>query len=589
MTIARRSVNVADLWNFKNVSSAIGVEEAILDFKKRCEAGAVIGCTIYMLKIAHFIEVALSQEEEAGRAPSLRYLAVAGEDEWIDKIESLVKEWDWDVSEDRIKIRAENVAREFIDEFEERMDMEIPIEPSEATPTEIKESKRITLETYAEKRPPKERKVPVKKEVKVEKEPWKMTRREYIVSQLPSYFEQFLPPGIPPAAYHEILVKQAVSNGKPVSKEVLMDYPELVTVEEKPSEEKEKTTKKPARLTPAKKPPKKQRPAPKAFQVAAINNLIARLTDVDPQTIDVDAMVDSSITLEENWNEIKRILGITRKVTEKEEEERLCLGAIETCEEQNDLDACKYAREVCEDSESCDIYHTLQGVKGKSGHIKPKQVIKEPYPREIPKLISGIFKGKNPLRCTVCMRGVVEDSLGVYECMEHGPLDCFYDLRKIDVDKTARDAFRKHYYGQLTEAQQEGYSTCRAYYESMPGEEGVEGFKQFYKLAVALEEYFVKEQPLEVTGHKTKKWTPRYQKGLESGEIQTEFGAGKTRKGTPTVKAKKKVPGLGAGKEQKGFEHFGGEKVPEAGQAELNLYDQMQTEIEDELGRKKKK
>ena len=582
MTIARRSVNVDDLWNFKRISSTIGVEEAILDFKKRCEAGAAIGCTIYMLKIAHFIMTALSTKEEAARAPSLRFLAVAGEDEWIDKIESLVEEWDWDISEYKIKARAENTVREFIDEFEDRMDIEIPIEPNEATPTEIKESKRITLEMYAEKRPPKERKPPVKKEIKVEKEPWKMTRREYITSQPPSYFEQYLPPGITPEAYHEILVKQAVSNGKPVSKEVLMDYPELVTVEEKPPEKKETTTKKPARRTPTKKPPKKQRPAPKAFQVAAIKNLIARLTDIDPQTIDVEALVDPSITLEENWREIKSTMGIKSKLTEKEEEEKLCFDAINACAAGNDLESCKYACEICDDIDSCDIYRTLQEVKGKSKQER------KPIEREISKLKSGIFEGKTPLRCPICYRGVHELN-GAYECDMHGVLDTVLDLRKIDTDRAVRDVLREHYYSQLAEAQSEGHDTCKSYYEAYPGKDGKDTYKQFYKLGVALEEYFVKEQPLEVTGHKTKKWTPRYQKGLESGEIQTEFDAGKTRKGTPTVKAKKKVPRLGAGKEQKGFEHFGGEKVPEAGQAELNLYDQMQTEIEDELGRKKKK
>lgn len=349
-------------------------------------------------------------------------------------------------------------------------------------------------------------------------------------------------------------------------------------------QEREETPKPPPPPTKKQALPKKRRvkgkrkaspPAPKAFQIAAINNLISRLTDIDPQTVDVEALVDSSISLEENWNEIKRKLGITRELTEREEEERLCLGAIETCERHNDLNACEYACEICEDAESCEVYRTLQEVKGE------RPAVKEPYPREIPKLTSGIFKGKNPLRCSICKRGVIEESPGVYECMEHGPLDFVYDLRRIDIDKTARDDFRKHYYGELTDAHQAGFTTCRAYYESLPGKEGEEGFKQFYKLAVALEEYFVKEQPIETSDQeKTEEWKPRYQRGLEPSEVQTEFEAGKTRKGELAVKKKKKAPRLGAGKEQKGFEKFGGEKVPEAGQAQLGKKKETEQDIE---------
>ena len=48
----------------------------------------------------------------------------------------------------------------------------------------------------------------------------------------------------------------------------------------------------------------------KEFIIAGINNLLKTNYGIDPQTIDVEAYVDATLTYSENWNLIKEMISI---------------------------------------------------------------------------------------------------------------------------------------------------------------------------------------------------------------------------------------------------------------------------------------
>lgn len=127
------------VWNIKELINKVGPEKAIRELKKRCDAGAIIGCTIYKRQIEHWLQVAMRFEDKAGRGPAEDFMAAAGEDEWVRRVEKLHEEHPAGIPR--------SIQLDLIDEFnadlERKVGRRIPLEPGDASEEDIKESKRI--------------------------------------------------------------------------------------------------------------------------------------------------------------------------------------------------------------------------------------------------------------------------------------------------------------------------------------------------------------------------------------------------------------------------------------------------------------
>lgn len=144
------------VWNIKELINKVGPEKAIRELKKRCDAGAIIGCTIYKRQIEHWLQVAMRFEDKAGRGPAEDFMAAAGEDEWVQRVEKLHEEHPAGIPR--------SIQLDLIDEFnadlERKVGRNIPLEPGDASEEDIKESKRIAGQMARHERvtPPKKEK-----------------------------------------------------------------------------------------------------------------------------------------------------------------------------------------------------------------------------------------------------------------------------------------------------------------------------------------------------------------------------------------------------------------------------------------------
>jgi len=127
------------VWNIKELINKVGPEKAIRELKKRCEAGAIIGCTLYKRQIEHWLQVAMRFEDKAGRGPAEEFMEAAGEDAWVRKVEKLHEEHPDGIPR---SIRLD-IIDEFNAELERKVGRNIPLEPGDASEEDIKESKRI--------------------------------------------------------------------------------------------------------------------------------------------------------------------------------------------------------------------------------------------------------------------------------------------------------------------------------------------------------------------------------------------------------------------------------------------------------------
>lgn len=127
------------VWNVKALINKVGPEKAIRELKKRCEAGAIIGCTLYKRLIEQWMAVALKYTDKAGRGPAEEFMAAAGEDTWVHRVEKLHDEYPDGIPR--------SIQLDLIDEFnaelERKVGRRIPLEPGDASEEDIKESKKV--------------------------------------------------------------------------------------------------------------------------------------------------------------------------------------------------------------------------------------------------------------------------------------------------------------------------------------------------------------------------------------------------------------------------------------------------------------
>lgn len=127
------------VWNIKELINKVGPEKAIREMKKRCEAGAIIGCTIYKRMIEHWLQVAMKFEDRAGRGPAEQFMEAAGEDEWVQKVERLHEEFPNGIP----RSKQLDLIDEFNTNLERKVGRRVPLEPGDASEDDIKESKKI--------------------------------------------------------------------------------------------------------------------------------------------------------------------------------------------------------------------------------------------------------------------------------------------------------------------------------------------------------------------------------------------------------------------------------------------------------------
>lgn len=171
------------VWNIKELINKVGPEKAIRELKKRCEAGAIIGCTLYKRQIEHWLQVAMGFEDRAGRGPAEQFMAAAGEDEWVQKVERLHEEFPNGIP----RSKQLDLIDEFNTNLERKVGRRIPLEPGDASEEDIKESKRIAgqMARHEKVTPPKKEKetppAPPKEKEKPRPEPVRAAPEEPII------------------------------------------------------------------------------------------------------------------------------------------------------------------------------------------------------------------------------------------------------------------------------------------------------------------------------------------------------------------------------------------------------------------------
>lgn len=128
------------IWSMKTLISKYGPVATIRELKLRCDAGAIVGCSMYLNFSQHLIETALKFKDPAMQAPSLDFLEAAEGDKWVKRIEEIHAEYpDRRVPKNVIG----DLQDEFRDDLERRVGRIIPRLPADATQEDIMQSKKI--------------------------------------------------------------------------------------------------------------------------------------------------------------------------------------------------------------------------------------------------------------------------------------------------------------------------------------------------------------------------------------------------------------------------------------------------------------
>ena len=165
------------LWGAGGLIDKIGPHRTIRELKKRCDAGAVIGCSLYKLLIEKWMDTAMNMVDPGARGPAYDFIEAAGEGELILKIEALHKQYPPKLS--LIKEKEElvsgiplDVRFDFKDEWnaalERKIGRKIPMDPRDASKKDIEDSKKVVELLAAGEglpRPLKPKFVPEKEEV----------------------------------------------------------------------------------------------------------------------------------------------------------------------------------------------------------------------------------------------------------------------------------------------------------------------------------------------------------------------------------------------------------------------------------------
>lgn len=133
------------IWGDGGLIDKLGPDRAIRELKKRCEAGAIIGCSLYKLLIEKWIDVATGAKDPGQRGPAEDFMSSAGEDELVKKIEDLHAQYPNGIPRSiRIDVKDEwNAA------LEQKVGRRIPLDPKDASKKDIEESKKIAEQLAA--------------------------------------------------------------------------------------------------------------------------------------------------------------------------------------------------------------------------------------------------------------------------------------------------------------------------------------------------------------------------------------------------------------------------------------------------------
>jgi hypothetical protein len=123
----------------------LGPDRAIRELKKRCDAGAIIGCSLYKLLIEKWIDVATGAKDPGQRGPAEDFMSSAGEDELVKKIEDLHVQYPNGIPR---AIRMD-VKDEWNAALEQKVGRRIPLDPKDASKKDIAESKKIAEQLAA--------------------------------------------------------------------------------------------------------------------------------------------------------------------------------------------------------------------------------------------------------------------------------------------------------------------------------------------------------------------------------------------------------------------------------------------------------
>lgn len=128
------------IWSIRTLISKYGPVATIRELKKRCDAGAIVGCSMYLNFSLHLIETALKFKDPAMQVPSLDFLEAAEGDRLINRIKEIHAKYpDRKVPKNVIG----DLQDEFRDELERRVGRIIPRLPGDATREDIMQSKKI--------------------------------------------------------------------------------------------------------------------------------------------------------------------------------------------------------------------------------------------------------------------------------------------------------------------------------------------------------------------------------------------------------------------------------------------------------------
>lgn len=133
------------IWGDGGLIDKLGPDRTIRELKKRCDAGAIIGCSLYKLLIEKWIDVATGAKDPGQRGPAEDFMSSAGEDELVKKIEDLHVQYPNGIPRS-IRI---DVKDEWNAELEAKVGRRIPLDPKDASKKDIAESKKIAEQLAA--------------------------------------------------------------------------------------------------------------------------------------------------------------------------------------------------------------------------------------------------------------------------------------------------------------------------------------------------------------------------------------------------------------------------------------------------------
>lgn len=311
------------------------------------------------------------------------------------------------------------------------------------------------------------------------KQPWEMTLKEYI--DMRSEHAGAFDFGFP--QYHKSHVEEAIKQGLPVPEKVLKEYPDLMNLKKNPGD------------IIGDKP----NPIMKQQLLKLWKQLLGAEDIGDFETFMKEV---SDLTYHEAKEKLLKTYGSPKgKEGEKaaKAEAQACDYAMEQCNEGVN-EACTTACQDCHIKEACEKAPIdMTGlVEDKTGERTSRL-----------RIDSGALKGKTAFRCPECFRGLTKTDKGLV-CGEHGlipltgtiqvgshTLGHALDLRQIGKDKTVTKQAKETYAWFLEEAKEAGFKTVKEYYDSLKDKER-DGFKEYARLGVGLEEMFSKSKKPEM-------------------------------------------------------------------------------------------